>query len=156
MLAANPQLAAFVGELSGRGIYMPAGVNTQLFRTQRPLGSSGRLRVGWCGQIGQQENSKGYALTLRPLLRCLGDTFQFVINDRNYLNAVSRAEMVDWYNSIDVLLCTSSTEGSPMPPLEAMACGRPVVTTAVGDMPNSMLDGETGFLVGRTTIKSRP
>jgi glycosyltransferase involved in cell wall biosynthesis len=56
--------------------------------------------------------------------------------------------MVDWYNSIDVFLCTSIGEGSPATAMEALACGRPVVTTAVGDMPNLVFDGETGFLTG--------
>jgi hypothetical protein len=32
-----------------------------------------------------------------------------------------------WYNSLDVLVCTSLIEGVPMPPLEALACGVPVV-----------------------------
>lgn len=32
-----------------------------------------------------------------------------------------------WYNSLDLFLCTSSIEGVPMPPLEALACGVPVV-----------------------------
>jgi len=36
-------------------------------------------------------------------------------------------DMPDFYRSLDVLLVTSYTEGIPMPPLEALACGTPVV-----------------------------
>lgn len=36
-------------------------------------------------------------------------------------------ELPGWYSSLDLLLCTSSIEGVPMPPLEAMACGTAVV-----------------------------
>jgi len=36
-------------------------------------------------------------------------------------------ELPGWYNSLDVFLCTSTIEGVPMPPLEALACGVPVV-----------------------------
>jgi hypothetical protein len=32
-----------------------------------------------------------------------------------------------FYQSLDVFLCTSITEGIPMPPLEALACGVPIV-----------------------------
>jgi len=36
-------------------------------------------------------------------------------------------ELPGWYNSLDLFLCTSTIEGVPMPPLEALACGVPVV-----------------------------
>ena len=36
-------------------------------------------------------------------------------------------EMPDYYNSLDVFLCTSLIEGIPMPPLEALSCGVPIV-----------------------------
>lgn len=37
------------------------------------------------------------------------------------------AQLPGWYNSLDLYLCSSTTEGIPMPPLEALACGIPVV-----------------------------
>ncbi len=36
-------------------------------------------------------------------------------------------EMPDYYNGLDVYLCPSLTEGIPMPPLEALACGTKIV-----------------------------
>lgn len=39
----------------------------------------------------------------------------------------SWADMPDYYRSLDVYLCTATIEGVPMPPLEAMASGIPVV-----------------------------
>lgn len=35
--------------------------------------------------------------------------------------------LVEFYNALDVYLCTSTVEGIPIPPLEALACGVPVV-----------------------------
>lgn len=46
-----------------------------------------------------------------------------------HVKTVERAigELPHFYHSLDVLLCASRVEGIPMPPLEALACGVPVV-----------------------------
>ena len=52
------------------------------------------------------------------------------------------------------LVHTSDLEGCPNAVMEAMACGRAVVATDVGDVPSLVEDGKTGFVVHResTTI----
>ncbi|MEW6126328.1 MAG: glycosyltransferase [Acidobacteriota bacterium] len=47
----------------------------------------------------------------------------------------------------DVFALSSDREGLPIAVLEAMAAGKPVVATAVGDLPMVVKDGETGRLV---------
>jgi glycosyltransferase involved in cell wall biosynthesis len=42
---------------------------------------------------------------------------------------------------------TSDSEGCPNVVMEAMACGRAVVATDVGDIPDLVENGETGFVV---------
>jgi glycosyltransferase involved in cell wall biosynthesis len=49
--------------------------------------------------------------------------------------------------AVDVFAMTSTTECFPMALLEAMACARPVVCTAVGGITEIVNDGETGYLV---------
>jgi len=49
--------------------------------------------------------------------------------------------------SLDVAALSSDFEGSPLFVLECMANGTPIVATAVGGIPEMVLDGETGVLV---------
>lgn len=55
-------------------------------------------------------------------------------------------EIASVYREADALLLASEYEGAPNVVLEAMACGLPVVAAAVGDVPQFVRDGETGFL----------
>lgn len=50
-------------------------------------------------------------------------------------------------SALDVLVFSSLWEGLPVALLEGMATARPVVSTAVGGVPNLVLDGKIGFLV---------
>jgi glycosyltransferase involved in cell wall biosynthesis len=49
--------------------------------------------------------------------------------------------------SLDVYVHPSLVSGMPNAVLEAMACGLPVLATAVGGTPEAVADGETGWLV---------
>jgi teichuronic acid biosynthesis glycosyltransferase TuaC len=54
-----------------------------------------------------------------------------------------------WYAAADVVCLTSHSEGCPNVVTEALACGRPVVATAVGGVPDLIQAGENGFLIER-------
>lgn len=51
------------------------------------------------------------------------------------------------YARCDVWLCGSRSEGFHLPPLEAMACRCPVVSTAVGGPMDTIEDGFNGYVV---------
>lgn len=54
------------------------------------------------------------------------------------------------YHRADFYVCASKAEGTPNTALEALACGLPVISTRVGNMPEIIRDGSNGFLAGRT------
>ncbi len=48
---------------------------------------------------------------------------------------------------MDLFALTSHNEASPVSIMEALSCERPVVATDVGSIDESVIDGQTGFLV---------
>ena len=73
---------------------------------------------------------------------------QLGVADRVRLcGSVSRAEMPAVLRRADVVACTPWYEPFGIVPVEAMACGVPVLATAVGGMLDTVLDGMTGLLV---------
>ena len=58
-----------------------------------------------------------------------------------------RRDMPRVYADLDVVALTSHNEGSPVSLIEALAAARPVVSTAVGGVPEVVVDGQTGLTV---------
>ncbi|MEU8818488.1 glycosyltransferase [Actinoplanes sp. NPDC048796] len=70
------------------------------------------------------------------------------VGDRVRLaGAVAAHEMPAWYRSADVVAATPWYEPFGLTVLEAMACGVPVVGSAVGGLTDTVVDGVTGDLV---------
>ena len=74
-------------------------------------------------------------------------TVQKGLVDRiNFVGFIDPIDII--YSSIDMLLLTSDTEGTPRCVLEAMAAGIPVVATNVGGL-HEIIDGSNGVLVNK-------
>ncbi len=59
----------------------------------------------------------------------------------------TRSDVAEVLSLVDVLLLTSHMEANPICLLEAMASEKPVVATRVGSVPETVLEGRTGYLV---------
>ena len=59
----------------------------------------------------------------------------------------TRSNIPQLLGLVDVLVLSSHMEANPVSILEGLACGKPVVATRVGSIPESVREGETGYLV---------
>jgi D-inositol-3-phosphate glycosyltransferase len=79
-------------------------------------------------------------------LRALAEKFH--VADRvRLVGAVPAHDMPRWYRSADLLAAAPWYEPFGLTPLEAMACGVPVIGTSVGGLTETVVDGLTGDLI---------
>ncbi|MGQ0750753.1 MAG: glycosyltransferase family 4 protein [Betaproteobacteria bacterium] len=79
---------------------------------------------------------------LREIARSEGVGEQTLFTGRR-----SREVLKLYYSAADVFVTTPWYEPFGITPLEAMACGTPVVGSAVGGIKHSVVDGVTGYLI---------
>ena len=67
--------------------------------------------------------------------------------EKHVLLAGFRPDVLSVHKAFDIFVMSSVTEGLGTSLLDAMACGKPIVATTAGGIPEVVVDGETGFLV---------
>jgi glycosyltransferase involved in cell wall biosynthesis len=151
---------------------VPNGVDPELFRPQdrvaarAELGHAGDARR-WLLYVGRLEEGKGVLDLVEAfalLSRRRPDVRLVVVGDGSARAALDRAsgllgdrvvlagrrpleEVPRWMAACDALVLPSWAEGTPNVVLEALACGRRVVATAVGGTPDVVTGPEMGELV---------
>jgi len=128
--------------------YTPNGVDTNFYQPPEEKSSSDILRVGWAGSRSNQgSDHRGIDTYIEPAVaRIEGTELVTAIREEKWRNT---EEMREFYHNIDVYICASRSEGTPNPCLEAAACGVPLLTTRVGNMPELVIDGKNSLLIER-------
>ena len=137
-------------ELLDKPIYLcQNGVDTDFYCPQgERAAQAGSLTVGWAGSLTNHGNIRGYHDIIVPAVeQTPGVTLLTAAREDKWRGP---EEMRDFYRSLDAYLVASREEGTPNPGLESAACGVPVISTRVGNMPELIRDGENGFLIDRT------
>lgn len=111
-----------------------------------------KIKIGWVGNSAwkqDQEDFKGVNTILKPTLQELieeGYPIEMYFADRQE-RMIPHDKMVDYYQDIDIICCTSKIEGTPNPVLEGMACGTVVVSTDVGIVPDVLGEKQSQFIL---------
>jgi glycosyltransferase involved in cell wall biosynthesis len=164
-----------------RVIAVPNGVDTQRFAPGPPSAEMTAIREGFASVVailGHVSDVKGYptfleaaALITRThkscLFVCIGAesaqpgalaTMKNRVTElgleRNVRFLGFRSDVNEVLRAVDVVTMPSQDEGLPLALLEAMACGRPVVATPVGGIPEVLHDGSAGVLVPRQDARA--
>lgn len=110
-------------------IYMPESIDTEFFTPKSC--NRNRFNVGWAGGVHKRVKRYHIAEELKyPIY--LKDNWKAQRESQN--KNLTLKEMKEYYRKIDVLLVTSASECQPRTVLEAMATGKPVISTDVGSV----------------------
>jgi len=161
-------------------VVVPSGVDIERFTPVGPVAprpTDGRLRIL---SVGRMVERKGFGDLIQALrrvpdaelvlaggppaeelsndpeaMRLMALAEQAKVADRvRMVGAVDSQDMPALYRSADVVACTPWYEPFGLTPLEAMACGVPVVAYAVGGLAESVIDGVTGTLVQPRDVRA--
>lgn len=173
--AVSTDLARRARALSGREVrVIPNGVDAGLFApAEKDAALAAQFRAGEAplvGFVGEARQKKGLGVLLPAFGRAVagGSPAHLLLVGRARPEAaemvavfqarqpgapVSVVPQVDhhrlpaWYNLLDILVLPSLRDGLPNALLEGMACGRAVIASRAGGIPDVVCHGQNGWLV---------
>lgn len=116
-----------------------------------------KLVIGWVGKPPRNKAQKdfhGWNQLYTPLSEEIRKNSKMEVREvcRIYTNALSRDEMREFYQNIDVLIHTGNLVGTPNPVFEAASCGTISVTTKVGAAMGMVEDHVNGYIIEKEFI----
>jgi D-inositol-3-phosphate glycosyltransferase len=167
---------ALLGVPSSKVSVVPCGVDLEHFTPAATMKASPSVPERSCRyrllSVGRLVPRKGYEITIEALTwlpetelliaggassdatpepehdRLVAIAERLGVADRvRLVGQIARVDMPALLRSADLVVCSPWYEPFGIVPLEAMACGVPVVASAVGGMLDTVVDGVTGMLV---------
>jgi len=152
-----------LGGRADRALVTPNGIDIQRFSVERQAHEG--FAVGLVGRVVPIKDVKTFIAAARIIadadsrarFYCIGPTdedqayYDECVKLRDSLGLADTLEFTGpadvraWYARLDLLMLTSVREAQPLVILEAYAAGVPVVSTAVGNVPE-LLDYDSRFL----------
>ena len=108
-----------------------------------------KLVVGWTGSLSNHPNKRGFYEFIKPACESIPE-IEMKVQSKEDNFITDDNQMREYYNSLDLYICASRSEGTPRPVIEAAACGVPVISTDVGIVPELIENDLNGFIVDRT------
>jgi len=135
------------------------------FKVEKPLEKRDNL-IGYIGRLSEEKGILSFIEAIPKALEredsveiLIGGDGQLRTKVEQYLSKeglnnkvkfvgwIPHDELPKYLNKLKLLVIPSYTEAGPLIAFEAMACGTPVLATAVGAIPDIIKDGETGFIM---------
>jgi glycosyltransferase involved in cell wall biosynthesis len=143
-------------------VFKPSTTPKSVLKTQLGLPTNGTI-IFSSSRVAPEKDTATLLAALAELVKANRDVWllcltgrheqfaklaeKFGVSDRVVVgDAVHPTKMLaTYYQASDLCVQVSRSEGLGFSPLEALACGTPVVATAVGGLKETIIDGVTGW-----------
>jgi glycosyltransferase involved in cell wall biosynthesis len=130
-------------DIHDNAFYVPNGVDEEMFKPLKPIPQYRDNIV--VGNVAKMHPLKGQNDYIIPAVK--RSKADYIFHHSNSSNQIKHEEMVHIYQDMDCFLIASVEDGTPNPGIEAAACGRPLISNPIGNMPEFIRDGYNGFLI---------
>lgn len=143
-------------EIKNPQVIIHDGVDLNLYKPQNleRFENVDKIIVGWVGnsEFIDSDNDtdlKGLNSIIIPAIEELKEEgYNISLKTADRKNGVIKQEdMPDYYKELELYVCASKTEGTPLPVLEAMACGVPIVSTDVGIVKEALGNEQSNYIL---------
>jgi glycosyltransferase involved in cell wall biosynthesis len=146
---------------------IPNGIDYVRFSNAKGIGLTGKPALLYVGRLEPEKGIQLFLESMKHLVEVLPSAVLHVVGDGSlggHLKHIVKRDALDgkvilygkridtapFYASADICVFPSFSESFANTSIEAMAAGRPMVTTNVGGLPELIKDFENGLLVDAT------